>query len=125
MKSESQFNIVVSFKCALAGLSYAMRTQRNFRIHLAAAILVSLMAYWLKLPLTAWTLLILMIGLVLVVELLNTAIEVMVDLVSPEYHPLAKNAKDLAAGAVLLVAIVSVIVGILILGPPLWMRIFS
>ena len=97
-----------------------MRTQRNFRFHLAAALLVLLVASWLKVTLNAWAVLILTISNVLVVELINTAIEVMVDMVSPEYHPLAKNVKDLAAGAVLLVAMASVVVGLVILGPPLW-----
>jgi len=120
MKPESKFNFILSFKCALEGIRYVVRTQRNFRFHLAAALLVLLVASWLKVTLNAWAVLILTISNVLVVELINTAIEVMVDMVSPEYHPLAKNVKDLAAGAVLLVAMASVVVGLVILGPPLW-----
>ena len=124
MKPESQTNFIVSFKCAFEGLRYAFKTQRNFRFHLFAALLVMIAAYWLKVSPAAWGVLILTVGSVLVVELLNTAVEVIVDFISPEYHPLAKTAKDLAAGAVLLVAITSILVGIVILGAPLWQRIF-
>ena len=125
MKTESQSSFIVSFKCAYEGLRYAVRTQRNFRFHLTAALLVLVAAYWLKIAPEAWAVLILTISCVLVVELLNTAVEVMVDLISPDYHPLAKTAKDLAAAAVLLVAITSVLVGVVILGPPLWHLIFT
>jgi diacylglycerol kinase len=125
MKTESQTNFIVSFKCAFAGLRYAFQTQRNFRFHLGTAVFVLIAAYWLDVTPAAWAVLILTISCVLVVELLNTAIEVMVDIISPDYHPLAKTAKDLAAGAVLLVAITSVLVGIVIFGPPLWHLIFT
>jgi diacylglycerol kinase len=74
---------------------------------------------WVGLSYQAWAILMLTIGTVLVAEMLNTALEALVDLASPEYHPLAKNVKDLAAGSVLLWAIVAVIVGLVILGPPL------
>lgn len=120
---DSQNNFLVSFKCAFEGLRYVFETQRNFRFHLVAALLVLLIAYWLEITPVGWAVLILTIGCVLVIEMLNTAVEVMVDLISPDFHPLAKTAKDLAAGAVLLVAITSVLVGIVILGPPLWQRI--
>lgn len=125
MKPETHFNFIQSFKCAFDGLRYAVATQRNFRFHLVAAILVSAAAYFLKVSTTAWAVLILTINNVLVVELINTAIEVMVDLVSPEYHPLAKKVKDLAAGAVLLVAIASIVVGLVVLGPPLLQLIWK
>ncbi len=119
MKSESEFSFIHSFKYAFEGLRFAFVTQPNFRFHLVAAILVSILAFWLGITVTAWAVLVLTIGFVLVVEMINTALEVMVDLVSPAYHPLAKNVKDLAAGAVLLAAMVSIIVGFIILGPPL------
>jgi diacylglycerol kinase len=124
MKPESQSSFIVSFKCAFDGLRYAVRTQKNFRFHLVAMLVVMIVAYWLDVTPTAWAVLLLTIGFVLVVELLNTAVEVIVDLVSPDFHPLAKTAKDLAAGAVLLVAITSVLVGLVILGPPLWDKLF-
>jgi diacylglycerol kinase len=95
-------------------------TQRNFRVHLAISVMVVALGMWLGLTLEDWALLALTIGAVLVTEVFNTAAERLVDLVSPDYHPLAKQVKDLAAGAVLVAAIISVIVGLLILGPPLW-----
>lgn len=110
---------VMGFKYAGEGLLYALRTQRNFRFHLVMAIIVVLAGYWLHLSYAAWAVLLLTIGFVVVTEMVNTAAETLVDMVSPDYHPLAKQVKDLAAGAVLVTAIVSVGVGLLILGPPL------
>ena len=114
-----------SFRHAFAGLAYAVRTQPNICIHLLAAAGVILIALWLKLSLVELGLLVLTIGLVLVAELVNTAIEALVDLVSPEPHPKAKVVKDVSAGAVVVAAIVSVAIGILILGPPLLNRVFG
>jgi undecaprenol kinase len=124
MKPDTKTGFLISFKCALEGLRYALHTQRNFRIHLVATLAVIITGLWLQITLDQWAVLTLIISLVMVVELLNTTIEVMVDLVSPNYHPLAKTVKDLAAGAVLLVAISAIVTGIIILGPPLWHRIF-
>ncbi|MBN1874467.1 MAG: diacylglycerol kinase family protein [Anaerolineae bacterium] len=118
-----RINFADSFKYAGAGIHYALRTQRNFRIHLLAAVGVIGVGLWLQLPLQSWTLLLLTIGLVLVTELFNTAVEVLVDLVTPDYHPLAKYAKDVAAGAVLVMALTSVGMGLAILGPPLLARL--
>ncbi len=94
--------------------------QPNFRIQLALGILALILAALFRLPLTDWLALILVSLAVLTLEMLNTVIEAVVDLVSPEYHPLAKTAKDVAAGAVLLGAIASVIVGAFIFVPQLW-----
>jgi diacylglycerol kinase len=118
-------NIVESFQHAFAGLWYALRTQRNTRIHLTIAAGVVALGLWLGLSCTQWAVLALTIGFVLVSEMLNTVAESLVDLVSPEYHPQAKIVKDVTAGAVLLGAILAVIVGLLVLGPPLWARIFG
>lgn len=111
------------FRYAFEGLWYVVSTQPNFRFHLAAAALVILMSVWLDLSLVSWGLLSLTISGVLVTEILNTAVETVVDLVSPDDHILAKYAKDLAAAAVLLAAATSVIVGLIVLGPPLLSRI--
>ncbi|MCP4538158.1 MAG: diacylglycerol kinase family protein [Chloroflexi bacterium] len=116
-------NIIESFRFAFAGLWYALRTQRNTRIHLTIAVAVVTVGAWLGLSLTQWALLTLSIGFVLVGEMLNTVAETLVDLISPGYHPLAKIVKDVTAGAVLLTAIISVVVGLLVLGPPLWERV--
>ena len=116
-------NLWLSFKHAGEGVLYAIRTQLNFRIHLVATVLVLIMGTWLRLPGTSWAILVLMIGLVLVTEMMNTAAEALVDLASPDYHPLAKLVKDVAAGAVLLIALTSVVVGLIVLGPPLLARL--
>jgi diacylglycerol kinase len=123
MKPPSRITLWESVWYAVEGLGYAVRTQRNFRIHLCAATLVAALGGWLELPLETWALLVLTIGLVLMAEMFNTAAEALVDLASPDYHPLAKQVKDLAAGAVLLVAFVAILVGLTLLGPPLLARV--
>ncbi len=112
-----------AFGHAFSGLFYAIRTQRNMPIHLVIAAGVVALGLWLGLSAVQWAILALTISSVLAAELLNSGLETVVDMVSPEYHPLAKRAKDVAAGAVLLAAIFAVVVGLLILGPPLWARI--
>ena len=116
-------NILESFRFAFSGLWYALRTQRNTRVHLAIAAVVVVLGLCLNLSYVQWAVLTLTIGFVLVSEMLNTVAETLVDLISPGYHPLAKVIKDVTAGAVLLTAIVSVVVGLLVLGPPLWKRL--
>jgi diacylglycerol kinase len=113
-------NLVESFRFAFSGLWYALRTQRNTRIHLTIAAAAVAVGLFLKLSYVQWAVLTLTIGFVLVSEMLNTVAETLVDLISPGYHPLAKIVKDVTAGAVLLAALVSVVVGLLVLGPPLW-----
>jgi diacylglycerol kinase len=102
---------------------YAVTTQRNFRVHLVAALGVVILGAWLDLSSVAWAMLLLTIGGVLVTEMFNTAAEALVDLVSPDYHPIAKLVKDLTAGAVLVIAFIAVVVGLIVLGPPLWVRL--
>jgi diacylglycerol kinase len=118
-------NFLESFRFACSGLWYALRTQRNTRIHLTVAAAVVALGLWLDLAHIQWAVLTLTIGFVLVSEMLNTVAETLVDLSSPDYHPLAKVVKDVTAGAVLLTAIISVIVGLLVLGPPLWDRLLG
>ena len=117
-------NIIEGFRFAFCGLWHVLGTQRNARIHLLIAAGVVLLGLWLGLSLTQWAVLVLTISSVMVSEMLNTVAETFVDLVSPEYHPLARVVKDVTAGAVLLAAITSVVVGLLVLGPPLWERLF-
>lgn len=115
--------IVRSFYYAFAGLAHLFRTQRNARIHAVMGILACAVAAWLGVSRAEWAVLVFTIALVLILEGLNTAVEAAIDLASPRYHPLAKAAKDLAAGMVLIAAIASVAVGLLILGPPLWRKL--
>lgn len=112
-----------SFGHAFEGLAYALRTQPNVRIHIGILAVIVLVGLGLHIDLTAWALIVLAAGLVFAAELLNTGIEAVVDLASPDLHPLAKAAKDVAAGAVLVAAVTAVGVGLLVLGPPLWAMI--
>ena len=118
-------SVAHSFRCAFAGLWYVIRTQRNVRIQLCIGAGVTALGLWLGLSSVKWTLLALTIGFVLVSEMINTAVEVLTDLTCPEYHPLAKAAKDASAGAVLLAALTSIAVGLFVLGPPLWERLWG
>ncbi len=104
-----------SLICAIEGVLWAVKTQRHMLVHLLAAVVVLLISLTLGLTLLEFALLALAIILVLFAELINTALEVVVDLVSPEYHPLAQRAKDVAAGAVLVASIGAVIMGYLAL----------
>ncbi len=113
-----------SFRFALAGIRAAFWTEINMRIHLAAALVVVVVAFVLEVTATEWCLLIFCIGVVWAAEIFNTALEALVNLVSPVQHPLAGKVKDLAAGAVLVTAIMAVVVGLLIFGPHL-VRVFS
>jgi diacylglycerol kinase len=123
MPQEKSPNLIVSFQNAFAGLWYALRTQRNARIHLLASLLVFTAGLLLGLEWQSWCFLILAVTLVWMAELSNTAIEAVVDLLSPEYHPLAKSAKDVKAGVVVVATLGAVGIGILVLGPPLLSRI--
>ena len=102
-----------SLNCAIEGILWAVKTQRHMLFHLVSAIMVLVIALLLRLTLHEFALLALAITLVLFAELVNTAIEVVVDLVSPEFHPLAQRAKDVAAGAVLLASVGALVLGYL------------
>ena len=112
-----------AFKHAFSGWLFVIRTQQNAWIHLLATLCVVLLAAWLGLPLRDWAVLILAIAIVWMAEFLNTALEAVVDLASPERHPLGKVGKDVGAAAVLVAAFSAAILGFLILGPPLWDRV--
>ena len=113
-------NIFESFRFAFAGLWYALRTQRNARLHIVIASVAIALGLWVRFTAIEWAILALTIGSVLVSELINTVAETLVDMISPNYHPLAKVVKDVTAGAVLLAAIVSTVVGLMLLAPPVW-----
>ncbi|MGG4497426.1 diacylglycerol kinase family protein [Brevibacillus reuszeri] len=115
--------LVRSFSYALQGIVHTVKTQRNMQIHVAAATLVLAAAWWLQIPRSDVLLVFFSIGLVFSLELLNTAVEAVVDLVSPKWHAKAKIAKDASAGAVLVSAILSAGIGITIFGPPLLKKI--
>lgn len=114
-------NLFVSFKYAWQGVSYAFRTQRNFRVHTAIGILAVSLGLSLGLSPVELAIISLTCGVVMTLELLNTALESVVDLtVQQSYHELAKIAKDCAAGAVLVSALTALLVAVYLLLPPLW-----
>lgn len=109
--------LLLSFKFASEGIIHSIRSEQNIRFHLLAAIVVMVAGYFTKLETVEWIIILLLIGGMLSLELMNTAIERVVDLVSPGWQPLAKQAKDVAAAAVLVYATISAIIGILIFLP--------
>lgn len=106
-----------SFSFAAQGIVAAVRKEQNIRFHLMAAVVVGISGWLTGLSKTEWLIVILLIGGMLALELVNTAMERVVDLASPGVHPLAKQAKDMAAGAVLVFAAASAIIGLLIFLP--------
>jgi len=113
-----------SFRHAFAGWAFVIRTQRNAWIHALASVLVILVSLWLHLCLRDWAMIILSITLVWTAEFLNTALEAVADLASNgQQNRLAKVGKDVGAAAVLIAALSSILIGILILGPPLIERL--
>lgn len=116
---------VRAFQYAFQGWGYVLRTQRNAWIHSLIATIVFLLGLWLKLSLQDWALIILTAGFVFSAEFINTAIEAVVDLATAEHHPLAKIGKDVGAAAVLVAALTAILVGLLILGPPLLQKLSS
>lgn len=105
---------IKSVSCALSGIVSALKTERHMQIHLIAVVLVIAAGVYRAVSVIEWCLLLICCGMVVAAELFNTALEAIVDLVSPEYHMLAKRAKDCAAGAVLVLASVSVAVAFFI-----------
>lgn len=119
-------NLSISFKYAWEGVSYAFKTQRNFRIHVIIGSTAIGLGIFLQVSLVEVSIISLTIGAVLAMELLNTAIESLVDLsVEQTYHPLAKIAKDCAAAAVLISSLAAILIGGFLLLPPLYTWIQS
>lgn len=110
-----------SFKHAIRGIGVFIKTQHNAWVHLFAMIVAISLGCIFEISGIEWILLIFSIGLVMCMEAVNTAIEFDIDLTSPEYHPFAKDTKDVAAGAVLISAIVAIIVGVIIFLPKIFL----
>ncbi|TFH37190.1 MAG: diacylglycerol kinase family protein [Anaerolineales bacterium] len=108
-----------AIKHAFSGWWYVLRTQRNAWLHAFASGIVVVLGIRLRLSMQDWATLVLAIGLVWTAEFVNTALEAVVDLASPETHPLARVGKDVGAAAVLIAALVAALIGLFILGPPL------
>jgi len=103
-----------SFSYAFKGIGYVISTQQSMRIHLVCAALAIVAGFVVQLEPLEWAVILILIGLVLALECINTALETVVDRYSTEVNPLSRIAKDTAAGAVLIIAIISVVVGIII-----------
>jgi undecaprenol kinase len=106
-----------SFKYPFSGLRYAYKNEQNLAVDIGMAVIVIVLGVLLNISVVEWAILTITVGLVISLELVNTSIEAVVDLVTQEYHPLAKVAKDTSASAVLILAIVSIIEGIIIFLP--------
>jgi diacylglycerol kinase len=113
-----------SLRYAFAGWWHVIRTQRNAWIHAVVSLLVIVVCFWLGLPARDWALIILAIALVWSAEFFNTALEAVVDLAANhQRHTLARVSKDVGAAAVLIAALASILIGLLVMGPPLWEKI--
>ena len=123
--ARSRFPLLCAFKCAWDGIAYAVRTQRNMKIHLVIAVVAVALGFAFGIDTASWAAVILCIAAVFAAECVNTAIESVVDLVSPGYHELARRAKDCAAGAVLIFAAVAVVVACVVFIPPAWALAFG
>ncbi len=113
-------NRIKSFGFAIKGIGTLLKTQMNARIHLFAVVLVTMAGFLTRVSATEWCFLVFAFSSVIAAEAFNTAIEFVVDLVSPHYHPLAGKAKDVAAAAVLITAIGAAIIGSIIFLPKFW-----
>ncbi|MCL4318668.1 MAG: diacylglycerol kinase family protein, partial [Firmicutes bacterium] len=112
-------NLKESFRYAFAGLAYAFVTQRNLRLHFFSAAAIMILGWIMNLPRREFIVVLAAIMVVMVAEMMNTAVEAVVDLASPDIHPLAQTAKDVAAGAVLLAAIGAALLGLWVFIPRL------
>jgi diacylglycerol kinase len=110
-------SLIKSFKNALNGIVFVFRTQRNFKIQLACLLIVLIVAFVFELTLFEIAIIVFAGGMVLVGEMMNTGIEKLVDLINPEYHPLARKAKDVSAGVVLVSSLLAAMLGLLIFIP--------
>ena len=116
-KQKGLKKFINSFSYPIKGLRYAYKNEQNLAFDVGMALIVVIFGFLFKVTKYEWAILVLTIGLVISCELINTAIEAVVDLVTEEYHPLAKVAKDTSAAAVLVFAIVAIIVGLIIFVP--------
>ncbi len=117
--------LMKSFGFAFRGIASAVKSETNMKIHLTISFFVLVFGIVFSISTFEWIACLLCMALVIGLEMVNTAIESVVDLASPEKHPLAAKAKDVAAGAVLIAAIISVVVGVIIFLPKLWVWFFG
>lgn len=116
---------VRSFRFALSGVRHVLFHEQNFRVHLLAAVLIFVLGWYFHIELWKWIVLLFVVFGVILMELVNSVFEKIVDILKPRLHPYARVIKDMMAGAVLLVALLAVIVGVLIFWTPVRMAFFS
>lgn len=119
-RDHEHYSMARAFENARAGIVYAFKTQRNVKIELCIGILAVALGFLLRIDVASWLAIVVCIGFVFALEIMNTAVESVVDLVSPEYHILAKRAKDCAAGAVYVGAACAVVVEAIVIGARLF-----
>jgi len=122
-KKENRFSIVKrarSFNHAARGLSIVLRTQPNIIIHILSSLIVLILGFFYHISHFEWIILIFAVGMVMAAEAFNTAIEIDIDLTSPDYHPFARDTKDVAAGAVLITAFTALVIGLIIFVPKMF-----
>lgn len=118
--TKKNFSIIArarSFKNAFRGVGIMIRTQHNAWVHMVAALIAIVLGFRFDISLAEWSVLVLAMGSVLAAEAFNTAMEIDIDLTSPNYHPYARDTKDVAAGAVLISVIVAIVIGLIIFLP--------
>ncbi len=120
MMNNKRFSVKQSFQFAFEGFHYAIQTQRNLRLQLITAIIVLFVSTFLPMQRLEWVIIFLLIGLVIVAEILNTAIEKTIDMIEERYDPVAKTVKDLSAAAVLFISITAAIIGAIIYLPKIF-----
>lgn len=116
---DAPIRIGKAFSCAFSGILYALRTQRNFKIHAAFALAAVGLGFLLAIPAWSWLAVVVCIAAVFALEVMNTAVEAVVDMVSPQWNELAMRAKDCAAGSVYVAALGSLVVAAIVYIPPL------
>lgn len=119
-KNISFERLIKSFRYAVDGFTYSFINEQNLIVHTIIALIAIIFGFIFKISIVEWLFVLIMIGLVVCAELINTSIEATIDLVCPEKHPLAKIAKDTAAGAVFVLALVAVIGGLIIFIPKIF-----
>lgn len=107
-------NLLHNFGYSIKGLVAAMREERNIRIHLGAALMITALGFWFEISSTDWCIVLIMIGIVISAELFNTSVEILADVVTKERHPGIGKVKDIASAAVLILCVIAVIVGVIV-----------
>jgi diacylglycerol kinase len=120
MMNNKRFSVKQSFQFAFEGFHYAIQTQRNLRLQLITAIIVLFVSTFLPMQRLEWVIIFLLIGLVIVAEILNTAIEKTIDMIEERYDPVAKTVKDLSAAAVLFISVTAALIGAIIYLPKIF-----